>query len=228
MLARSLKPRTQHEKEISDQLWKGDQIAKRMAAFTGLPFDELRDAAREYIVKIHATWNPEKGANFSTWVNRCLQYHMMNYLRDRSRLVRIPRSYSDLYLRMRKHLRAQPDITPTELSKKLGVSVDKVRATLEAYSMKFSNNLEYQSTEKSIYDDVVYSTNRPLHECFDTYEDLLFRISNLSKTDEEFLVDFVVKKRALKTLLRKYPRFSSKLEIQEHADKLIDQIINGQ
>lgn len=227
MLAKSLTPRTQSEIDITNQLWKCDQIARKMSAFTGLPYDELRDAAREYIVKIYSTWDSSKGANFSTWVNRCLKYHMMNYLRDRSRLVRIPRSYSDLYLRMRKHIRAQPDISPSELSKKLDVPVDKVRATLEAYSMKFSSNLDSQSSERSIYEDVVYSTNKPLSECFDTHQDLLFRISELTKVDEDFLIDFIVKKRALKTLLRKYPRFSSKQEIQEHADKLIEKILNG-
>lgn len=227
MLSRSLKPRTSQEKDITDQLWKGDQIAKRMAAYTGLPFEELRDAAREYIVKIHSTWNPEKGANFSTWVNRCLQYHMMNYLRDRSRLVRIPRSYSDLYLKIRKHFRTKPDITPDELSKKLNTSPEKVRATLEAYSMRFSNNLDTQTSEQTIYEDIVYSTNKPLEECFDSFKDLLYRVSDLDKNDENLLVDFVVKRRAIKTLLRKYSQFSSKQEMQDYVDQLIQQILDG-
>lgn len=227
MLSRSLKPRTESEQNISSQLWKGDQIARRMAAFTGLPYDELRDAAREYIVKIHTTWDPSKGANFSTWVNRCLQFHMMNYLRDRSRLVRIPRSYSDLYLKMRKYIRSRPDITPAELSSELDVPVDKVRATLEAYAMKFSSNLDMHSDEQSAYDDIVYSTNSPLSDCFNSHSELLYRISELNKTDEEFLIDLMVKRRALKTLLRKYSQFTSRQEIQDYADKLIEHILNG-
>lgn len=227
--ARSLKPRSNRDKEIASQMWKSDQMARKIAAFTGLPLDELRDAAREYIVKIHSTWEPDKGANFSTWVNRCLHYHMLNYLRDRSRLIRIPRSYSDLYLKMRKHIRAKPDIKPLELAERLGAPIDKVQATLGAYSMKFSSNIERDSPHHNTdLEQMLANSDAHLEDCFGSYTDLLYRISELKKLDEDFLVDYIVKKRAVKTMLRKYPQFSSKQELQAHADKLTREILTGE
>jgi DNA-directed RNA polymerase specialized sigma24 family protein len=224
--ARSLKPRSTRDKEIASQMWKSDQVARKIAAFTGLPIDELRDAAREYIVKIHSSWEPDKGANFSTWVNRCLHYHMLNYLRDRSRLIRIPRSYSDLYLRMRKHIRAKPDIKPFELAEILNAPLDKVTATLGAYSMKFSSNTERDvPNAQSDIEQMISTTDPKLEDCFGNYKDLLYRISALDQKDEAFLVDYIVKKRAVKTMLRKYPTYSSKQELQEHADQLIKKIL---
>lgn len=226
--ARSLKPRSPRDKEIASQMWKSDQVARKIAAFTGLPIDELRDAAREYIVKIHTSWEPDKGANFSTWVNRCLHFHMLNYLRDRSRLIRIPRSYSDLYLRMRKHIRAKPDIKPLELAAVLNAPIEKVQATLGAYSMKFSSNIERDSPYiKSDIEEVLSTTDPRIEDCFGNYKDLLYRISALDNKDEEFLIDQIVKKRAIKTMLRKYPQFGTKQELQEHCDKLVRGILQG-
>ena len=45
--ARSLKPRSNRDKEIASQMWKSDQVARKIAAFTGLPLDELRDAVSD-------------------------------------------------------------------------------------------------------------------------------------------------------------------------------------
>ena len=101
---KSKRARDKRDEHIISQMWKADQVARKISNFTGLPFEELRDAALEYIVRIYDTWDQSKGANFSTWVNRCLQFHMLNYLRDSSRLVKMPRSYSDLYLKIRKYL----------------------------------------------------------------------------------------------------------------------------
>lgn len=222
--ARSLKPRSQRDKDITSQLWKAEQVARKISSFTGLPIDELRDAAREYIVKIYESWEPNKGANFSTWVNRCLHYHMLNYLRDRSRLIRIPRSYSDLYLRIRKQIRLNPDLKPKDLAKILDAPIDKVQATLSAYSMKFSSNIEKKSDNIS-YDSKSSVLSPNLDMCFEDYKEILYRISELDKKDEEFLIDYFVKKRAVKTMLRKYPRFSSKTEMQEYAEQLIETLL---
>jgi DNA-directed RNA polymerase specialized sigma subunit len=221
---RSLKPRTQRDKDIASQMWKAEQIARKISSFTGLPIEELRDAAREYIVKIHSTWEPQKGANFSTWVNRCLHYHMLNYLRDRSRLIRIPRSYSDLYLKMRKHIRSNPDLKPKDLARLLDAPIDKVQATLGAYSMKFSSNIEKESNHIS-YNNSLSSSNEQLDVYFENHKEILYRISELDSKDEEFLIDYFVKKRAVKTMLRKYSRFVSKQEMQEYADQLIQNLL---
>lgn len=222
--ARSLTPRSQRDKDITSQMWKAEQVARKISSFTGLPIDELRDAAREYIVKIYNSWEPDKGANFSTWVNRCLHYHMLNYLRDRSRLIRIPRSYSDLYLRMRKHIRANPDLKPKDLARILDAPIDKVQATLGAYSMKFSSNIEKESNNIS-YDRELAVSSPQLDVCFEDYKEILYRISELDKKDEDFLIDYFVKKRAVKTMLRKYPQFSSKQEMQEYAEQIIETLL---
>ena len=223
MLSKSLNPRTQRDKEIVSQLWKCDQIARKISSYSGLGFEELRDAAREYLIKIHDSWNPEK-ANFSTWVNRCLNFYMLNYLRDRSRLIRIPRSYSDLYLKIRKLQKKHPNITDSKVAEAIGVSVKKVHNVLEAFSMKFSGSAEYcqadqDSVEHTDSDDIIAYLGKD-------YYNIIFNIASLSEQDEQFLNDYLIKKRSHKTLMKNYPQFKSLEDIKEYSNNLIDKILN--
>ena len=211
---------TERDRQIVSQMWKADQVAKRISSFTGLPKDELRDAALEYIVRIYDSWDGSKGANFSTWVNRCLKFHMLNYLRDYSRLVKIPRSYSDLYLKIRKYTTADPDITDDEIAKEVNVSVKKVREVRQAFAMSFTQINEYSNIIEPEYDsdasfgDLMYS-----------HKDLLNRVADLEESDEVFLTDLLVKKRSTSTILRKNPHLKNPDDIKKYSEGLIDFIL---
>jgi DNA-directed RNA polymerase specialized sigma subunit len=211
---------SERDRNIVSQAWKADQIAEKIHSFTGLPKDELRDAALEYIVRIYDTWDSSKGANFSTWVNRCLQFHMMNYLRDNSRLIKIPRSYSDLYLKIRKFILKNPDVSDQEISNSMDVPVKKVQAVRQAFAMSFSQINEYSSIIESEID-----TEISLDDFMFSYKDILFKISELNEKDETFLVDYLIKKRSTSTLLRKNPHLKNAEDIKTYSGKLIEDIL---
>lgn len=210
----------ERDQQITSQMWKANQVARKISGFTGLPYDELRDAALEYIVKIYDSWDQSKGANFSTWVNRCLQFHMLNYLRDNSRLVKIPRSYSDLYLKIRKHLIKNPDITDKEIAAAVNTTEKKVRAVRQAFSMSFSQITEYSNV---IEED--YETELSLGDFLSSHKDLLHKIAELDPPDETFLMDYLVKKRSTSTLLRKNPQLKNSDDIKKYADQIINYIL---
>jgi DNA-directed RNA polymerase specialized sigma subunit len=217
---RESKRETERDKQIISQMWKANQVARKISSFTGLPYEELRDAALEYIVRIYDSWDQSKGANFSTWVNRCLQFHMLNYLRDNSRLVKIPRSYSDLYLKIRKYLAEDPDVTDDTIAEKISVSVKKVRAVRQAFSMSFS-----QITEYSNIIEPDYETEITMGDFFTSHKDLLRKIADLDPPDETFLTDYLVKKRSVSTLVRKNPHLRNADDIKKYSEQLIEHIL---
>jgi len=193
---------TEADREIISQMWKANQAARKIASFTGLPFDELRDAAMEYIVKLHKSWDSGKGANFSTWVNRNLQFHMLNYLRDHSRLVKIP------------------DITDEAIAKELDIPVKKISQVRKAFLMSFSEINDYSEAvedkvEEEINLDTLYSSNR----------DLLYRISDLDEVEEELLMDVLVRRRTSATILRKNPHIEKQEDINPHVEKILDRLL---
>lgn len=211
---------TERDKQIISQMWKANQVARKISSFTGLPYEELRDAALEYIVRIYDSWDQSKGANFSTWVNRCLQFHMLNYLRDNSRLVKIPRSYSDLYLKIRKYLLQDPSITDDAIADKIQVPVKKVRAVRQAFSMSFSQITEYSNVIEPDYE-----TNLTMGDLMTSHKDLLCKITDLDPEDETFLTDYLVKKRSVSTIVRKNPHLRNADDIRRYSDQLIEFIL---
>lgn len=217
---RGSRKETERDRQIISQMWKANQVARRISSFTGLPYEELRDAALEYIVRIYDSWDQSKGANFSTWVNRCLQFHMLNYLRDNSRLVKIPRSYSDLYLKIRKYLIEDPDITDDKISEKIQVSAKKIRAVRQAFSMSFSQITEYSNVIEPDYE-----TELTFADLLGSHNDLLCRITELEPGDEAFLTDYLVKKRSVSTLVRKNPHLRNAEDIKRYSEQLIEFIL---
>jgi DNA-directed RNA polymerase specialized sigma subunit len=214
-----IKKRREEEDLIKSQLWKADQVARKISAMSGLPVDELRQQACEYILSIYRSWDQSKGANFSTWINRNLSYHMFNYLRDSSRLVKIPRSYSDLNLKMRKLVQQNPSITSKEMAKILKVSATKVESVQEAFAMSFTEITEYNQIEEDL------DMYEPSEGVFCSYKECLDRIAELPESDELFLVDHIIKKRSVSTLVRKNPHLKGAKDIDSYAEKLIKQIV---
>ena len=217
---KSKRARDKRDEHIISQMWKADQVARKISNFTGLPFEELRDAALEYIVRIYDTWDQSKGANFSTWVNRCLQFHMLNYLRDSSRLVKMPRSYSDLYLKIRKYLIKNPNITNQEIADDLKISVKKVDTVRTAFTMSFN-----PVTEQNCVIEPSESSEVNFSDLLTNHKELLFRITDLENNDETFLIDYLVKKRSISTLLRKNPHLKNIDDIKSYSTKLINYIL---
>ena len=217
---RSKRARDKRDEHIISQMWKADQVARKISNFTGLPFEELRDAALEYIVRIYDTWDQSKGANFSTWVNRCLQFHMLNYLRDSSRLVKMPRSYSDLYLKIRKYLIKNPNITNQEIANDLKIPVKKVDTVRTAFTMSFN-----PVTEQNCIMESSENTETNFGDLLTNHNELLFRITDLESQDETFLIDYLVKKRSVSTLLRKNPHLKNIEDIKGYSTKLINYVL---
>ncbi len=220
--ARSLNPRrlSEEDKDIISQMWKANQVARKISSFTGLNYEDLRDVALEYIVRLRKTWDPKKGANFSTWVNRNLQFHMLNYLRDHSRLVRIPRSYSDLYLKIRKYLLQEPPLSDEAIAEKEGTTIKKVAQVRKAFSMTFTElNDQSELIETDLEED------SSLESLFSTNRDILFKIASLSPQEEEFLTDVLVKKRTLATILRKNSDVSNQDDINKKTEELIKKVL---
>lgn len=133
---RNSTPKTTMEQNVVDNLWKTKKTAAYFHVMTGLPVDELESVARMCLMKSAQTYDPNKPANFSTWVNRCLHLHMLNYLRDKSRMLKMPRRYPEIYLKIRKLRKKDPDITLKDLAEKLDIDINEIIEVNECFNSK--------------------------------------------------------------------------------------------
>jgi DNA-directed RNA polymerase specialized sigma subunit len=207
---------------IRENMWKASYAARKVASFSGVPFDELRSVALEAMVKLYDKWDPEK-ANFSTWLNRSLTFQLLNYLRDNSRMVKIPRSYSDAYMKIRKIIGRNPEITDAEVAEITGLKERMVTETREAFQMTYLEINE--ETEMPVDDEVVDDDN--LAAMFGDYSDILQRLSDLPEDDYTFLMDVYIHKRASSTVYRKNPGVNSPEKVMEKTDEILSRVIGN-
>jgi len=206
---------------IRENMWKASYAARKVASFSGVPFDELRSVALEAMVKLYDKWDPEK-ANFSTWLNRSLTFQLLNYLRDNSRMIKIPRSYSDAYMKMRRIVGRNPDLTDAQISEATGLTEHLIAETREAFQMTYLEINE--ETEMPVDDGGIDDDN--LASMFSDYGDIIGRLSKLSPEEYTFLMDVYIHKRAVSTIYRKNPGINSAEKIAARTDELLSKLMS--
>lgn len=208
------------DKHIRENMWKAGHTARKVSMFSGLPYEELRSVALEAMVKLYDKWDPSR-ANFSTWLNRSLTFQVLNYLRDHSRMIKMPRSYADAYLRIRKHIGENPDISDEEVAKRTKLPVGLIRETRNAYQVTYQEINE--DTEMPV--DNINLRDDSLERMFEDYKGVLERLADLPESDYEFLTDVYVNKRANSTIYRKYRGVSCPERIAEKTKEILDSVL---
>lgn len=209
------------DKHIRENMWKASHAARKVSMFSGLPFDDLRSVALEAMVKLYDKWDPSK-ANFSTWLNRSLTFQVLNYLRDHSRMIRMPRTYADTYMKIRKIIGANPDVTDQEVSEQTGIHINLIRETRNAYSVTYQEINE--DTEMPV--DNIDIEEDSLEKLLTDHQGTLKRLADLPEEDYNFLVDVYVNKRANSTIYRKYNGVTTQEKIRERTQVILETVLS--
>ncbi len=216
--------RTEYEvtrdRHIRENMWKAAHVARKVSTFSGLPFEDLRSVALEAMVKLYDKWDPSR-ANFSTWLNRSLTFQVLNYLRDHSRMIRMPRLYADVYMKIRKIIGANPDIPDYEVAEQTGLDEILIRETRKAYLVTYTEINE--DTEMPIEDEELDKDTLP--RMLEDYRGTLERLADLPETEYDFLVDVYVHKRAYSTIARKNPGICNAEKIRAKTNEIMEKIL---
>lgn len=207
------------DKHIRENMWKASHTARKVSMFSGLPFEELRSVALEAMVKLYDKWDPSK-ANFSTWLNRSLTFQVLNYLRDHSRMIRMPRLYADAYMKIRKIIGANPDISDEDVADKTGLSVSLIRETRKAYQVTY---LEINEDTEMPSEDIIPDEDN-LKRMLSDYSGVMEKLADLPEKDYQFLLDVYVNKRAYSTIARKNPGVTTAEKIRERTEEILKRV----
>jgi len=204
------------DRHIRENMWKAAHAARKVSMFSGLPFEELRSVALEAMVKLYDKWDPSK-ANFSTWLNRSLTFQVLNYLRDHSRMIKMPRVYADTYMKIRKIIGPNPEIPDEVVAEQTGLDPSLIRETRKAYQVTYQEINE--DTEMPVLDEDLDRDN--LKRMLDDYKGTLEKLADLPEKDYEFLVDVYIKHRAYSTLSRKNPGVCNAEKVRERTNEIL-------
>ena len=104
---------------------------------SNLSDDDLRQVAMVGLVKAVDRFDPDYGASFSAFAGRTIEGELKRHFRDRSWVVRVPRSAKELHLLVRRagdelshELGRSPSVD--EIAEQLGIDRDDVLRGLSA------------------------------------------------------------------------------------------------
>lgn len=131
---------------VSAHLGLAEYLARRFAN-RGEPLDDLVQVASLGLIKAVDRFDPERGAEFSTYATHTIVGELKRHFRDKGWSVRAPRRMQELYLRLGKvvgTLGQELGHSPTipELANALNVSEEEVLEALEAGQAYRSSSLD--------------------------------------------------------------------------------------
>jgi len=108
---------------------------------------ELISHLTEKLVLIIKKFDPSRGIEFKYFAIPSLRGYSWNFIRDHGRTVKVPRKYSEIYLRFNSLNRKNNyKLSVEEASVLMEIEPDLLRTALEATSLKFSEISSYNST----------------------------------------------------------------------------------
>lgn len=120
---------------VTHYIFLAKAVAARFAG-RGVDFDDLFQVASLALINALERYDTSFGVTFVSYAAPSLAGQVRNYFRDRSRVVRVPRTLLESYARIRaasEELRGSLSREPsiTEIATKLGISEDAVIDALE-------------------------------------------------------------------------------------------------
>lgn len=129
--------------------------------------EELKSYLVEKLVLVIKKFDRTKGIKFKYFAIPSLQGYGWNFIRDHGRIVRVPRKYSELYMKF-SALNRKNDykLTISEAAIKMDVDETLLRTALEAANTRFFEITNYNETiecNKNYNEAILYMKSIPKH-----------------------------------------------------------------
>lgn len=175
-------------KLVENYIYVAEILAKKFAG-RGVEYDDLLQVASEGLISGVEKYDPDMGAQFTTYITPTVTGIIKNYFRDYSRTVRPPRRVYSLSARVKsavgEYFKAN-GVKPTvkQLSEKLNVSEEQIIEALEYRApVSLDAKVGGEDGEGHLYDVIP-----DLSDSFEKFEDkeaLRTEISKLDPTEQK-------------------------------------------
>ena len=174
-------------KLVENYLYVAEILAKKFAG-RGVEYDDLLQVASEALISGVEKFDPDMGAQFTTYITPTVTGIIKNYFRDYSRAVRPPRRVYSLAAKIRMESNEYfkvHGVKPTvrQLSEKLNVTEELIMEALEYRApVSLDKEVSGEDGEGHLYDVIP-----DLSDSFESFEDsesLRTEIKKLDPTEQ--------------------------------------------
>ncbi|MEW5857402.1 MAG: sigma-70 family RNA polymerase sigma factor [Cyanobacteriota bacterium] len=124
------------EREVLKHSRLAYRCAHDIAKRTFIPYEDLAQVALEALIGCVQRFDKTRGCTFSTFAMQAIKGRLLNYVRDSSTVVRIPRPDYDLWQKARRtertlktELKRTPK--PSEVASRLNITVERYREIVQ-------------------------------------------------------------------------------------------------
>lgn len=107
--------------------------------------EELESYLMEKIILIDRKYDSSRGVSFKNFAFKCMSGYSFNFLRDKSRTVKIPRRYSDLNIKFRSFQRKNPLNSKELFCSTFDVKISELNEAIVAASTRFTEITDYNA-----------------------------------------------------------------------------------
>ena len=183
---------------VSRYLYIAEILAKKMAN-RGVEYDDLYQVAAVALIGAVRRFDPEKGLKFATFATPSVLGELKNYFRDKSKLIRVGRSRSQLNAEVKKSAERLSNVlgrAPTydEIAEDLHVPADDVIEALEYGKGIVSLDSTIDESATPLYEVIPDEHN--VFEKFEDVEDLKKALETLNAQEKKLIVERFYKDRS--------------------------------
>jgi len=154
----TLSRRGEREHLVEGHLRLARALARRFAHH-GEPLDDLEQVALLALVKASRRFDPDRNIAFATFVTASILGELKRHFRDKTWMMRVPRSVQELYLSVkdaREELGHQLGAAPTvgQIASHLGVTEDAVLDAMEAGDSYWPASLDVRGSDDETGTDI--------------------------------------------------------------------------
>ena len=109
----------------------GDPI--KLAQYNGMEKDDIHQIGRMGFINAIDNFDPSKGVLFTTYAPAVISGEVKSYIRDKGKLIRLPRSAHDLNIKIKKHMENtyyDKYIPIEQVAKELGEDTEDVKKAI--------------------------------------------------------------------------------------------------
>lgn len=122
---------------VENNLQYVKQIANRYARNSKESFEDLYQVGTIGLIKAVETYDLSKGVKFTPFALPKIRGEILHWLRDKGRLIKIPRHIQELHQKIKKYSN-EKNISYEKSAQDLGVDLDKARELNEIYQQSFN------------------------------------------------------------------------------------------
>lgn len=169
-----------------------EKLSKYFAGKYSLDYTELYSyASAKLVVALrHIEAYDHTAKNPKAYINKSIRGHLLNYMRDYARPLRMPRQYTNVHMLEKSIKNRFPDASDAQIALEIGITVKALQEARSAMSLKYvpldDDNSERYTTETAPMDYAINFLQEMPADKYELLEDIYLHKLGKNRLEQKY------------------------------------------